>query len=137
MYIDSSFFGKTKAFQALRRQSCGVLEAEHSSNRHHCGLPLQRGGTWLGERGHLDPAGNLCPLLKRKAEWDLVSCNSESARNTNQILRWFYTAETELALKEFVCFTRSSVVVKSIGFPTLGASQVGFGGVLISVLPWL
>lgn len=66
-------------------------------------------GTWLGERGHLVPAGNLCPLLKRKAKWDLVSCNSEPAGNTNRILRWFYSAETEQALKEFIGFTRSTV----------------------------
>lgn len=94
-------------------------------------------GMWLGERGHFVPEDNLCPLLKRKAKWGLVSCNLEPARNTEQILRWFYTAETELALKEFVCFTRFTVVDKSVGFPTVGASQVGFGGVLFSVLPWL
>jgi len=30
-------------------------------------------GTWSGEN-HLVPAGHQCPLLKRKAMWDLVSC---------------------------------------------------------------
>lgn len=38
-------------------------------------------GLWLGGRGHLVPAGNLCPLLKSKAKWDLVSCNYEPREN--------------------------------------------------------
>lgn len=67
--IDSIPFGKTKAFQALRSQSCVRLETEVSlwseatSQRWVC----------LGERGHLVPAGNLCPLLKRKVKRDLLS----------------------------------------------------------------
>lgn len=32
VFSDSSFFGKMRPFQSLRRQSCGALETEHSSN---------------------------------------------------------------------------------------------------------
>lgn len=84
--IHSISFGKTKAFQALRSQSCGGLEAEVSL------WPEGTAKRWvcLGKRGQLVPAGNLCPLLRRKAKGHLGSYKVEPARNTSQILRWLY-----------------------------------------------